>query len=39
LGVHYLVDRGAFMGIELREGALDGVNARLVLSPEFARFE
>jgi len=38
LGVHYQDDRDAFMGIELREGALAGVEARLVLSGEFDRF-
>ena len=31
--------RNTTLGIELREGALDGVDSRLVLSPEFARFE
>ena len=38
LGVHYQDDRDAFMGIELREGALAGVDARLKLSSEFDRF-
>jgi putative acetyltransferase len=38
LGVHYLDDRDAFMGIELQKGALDGVDARLVLPREFDRF-
>jgi putative acetyltransferase len=38
LGVHYLDDRDAFMGIELQNGALDGVDARLVLPQEFDRF-
>jgi putative acetyltransferase len=39
LGVHYMDDRDAFMGLELREGALDRVEARLVLAEEFAPFE
>jgi putative acetyltransferase len=39
LGVHYQDDRDAFMGIELRPGALRGVNAKLALSDEFRRFE
>jgi putative acetyltransferase len=38
LGVHYQDDRDAFMGIELRPGALAGSDARLRLSPEFDRF-
>jgi putative acetyltransferase len=39
LGVHYQDDRDAFMGIALRPGALASINAKLLLSPEFARFE
>lgn len=38
-GVHYQDDRDASMGLELREGALAGIDARLVLSEEFAPFE
>jgi putative acetyltransferase len=38
LGVHYQDDRDAFMGIELRPGALTGIDAQLKLSPEFDRF-
>jgi hypothetical protein len=36
--VHYQDDRDAFMGIELRPGALTGIDAQLKLSPEFDRF-
>jgi putative acetyltransferase len=39
LGAHYQDDRDAFMAIELRAGALDSLNARIVLSKEFAPFE
>ncbi len=38
-GVHYQDDRDAFMGVELRERSLAEVEARLVMSEEFARFE
>jgi putative acetyltransferase len=38
LGVHYQDDRDAFMGIELRKGALAGIDAKLKLSPEFDAF-
>lgn len=38
-GVHYQDDRDPFMGIELSDGALAPVDARLMLPSEFDRFE
>jgi putative acetyltransferase len=39
LGVHYLDDRDSYMGLELRAGALAGVEVQLVASEEFAPYE
>lgn len=38
-GVHYQDDRDAFMALELRPGALDGVSGTARFAPEFAPFE
>jgi len=38
-GLHYQDDRDAFMALELRAGALDGVSGTVKFSPEFAEFE
>jgi putative acetyltransferase len=37
--VHFQDDRDAFMAIELREGALDGVSGQVKFAPEFEEFE
>jgi putative acetyltransferase len=38
-GLHYQDDRDAFMALELRPGALDGVSGTVGFSPEFDEFE
>src|SRR5690606_23127269 len=38
-GIHYQDDRDAFMALELRPGALDGVSGTARFAPEFAPFE
>jgi putative acetyltransferase len=38
-GVHYQDDRDAFMALELRPGALDGISGTAHFAPEFAPFE